>query len=705
MKETGSMWNSSPRGRRAIGDLSAIINPPDVPHEHSHFPVALILGAGVDTNLSGEIARPPWTRLISKLAMSCGIDGIRNNALKQLASSWPLEAAEALRCFAGPVAYGNAIREFVSTKVELNKNNLYESLRNLIKNRVRLVINFNYTPDVLNILRDIDKKTRVIDRYHLGAWNHYQLLFPPSDTIHIIHLHGFIDPGIADFPSVVLDRKSYDEITLSSTYYNKLLRRLFQDFTVITVGLSWTDFFLRNAAAEIRYEFPIAMRTHYALLKHDNPAKDMWLERGLISSYSVRSLYYKEYTEVGDVIKSIEELRPPNKELALSRKKADIIELADRLDQLGDYESGMQSDWMASNWSDVKEMIEERIVNITSDELSLEFWLAFARIERHLRHFLWFYLDPDPKVRSETRRSIWEKIANRYSEINDDDREFFLLSNIKRLDQLKYFKPENRVKFDIRGFFEYAIGAYEVFYGLDNHQMSSISLDWRNMLESFQKKAPRSIIGRRIQLARIIWQKLPPQKDLEKLRNDASICGWESLEAKIVLDQLQAEFLQRRPKSNKLPREWGNKQRQKIITLSEDAYSVARNAGCLRREVGSVILGSFVDSLPKAERNLIAIYERFVENGGRSKDIAMIWWIFIGLLAVYYDKRMKKRINNIFIKEAIDWIELRCSKIVLPESRVIDALKQNSFKHWKGFHRQATLLAEGILNKISNNAK
>jgi hypothetical protein len=616
-----------------------------------------------------------------------------------------MEAAEALRNAVGPTQFWDAIRRVLQSAGEIRPTVLGTALYHLIDAGVQVVVNLNYTRDFLDLVAPIfrvaGRQVRVIDRFHLGSFNFHELLHPPEGVVHVVYLHGFVDPLSTDEPGVVLDRKSYDEATLATAHYMHLLVRLFQDFTVISVGASWMDVPLRSAAAQAVFDFPIASRTHYAILPQtEDPNMDLWQERALVSSYSVRPLHYVvenrvDHSEAGRIIQAIATPQllpnygaPPTDE--------DLLHIADILDQWGDYEAAAQGDWMAINWQVLTDAVGWR----SNDNLTPELWMALARIERHLRHFLWFYMPPTDKGRAFARSRLWDHVASLWSCLPPED-------------QTRIWDPQHMVLQGAKGasrahsitnpgLFEFALGAYEVQYELDGIPISGEAEHWRSKLEGLCAYLPTSLLSRRVALAQRVWAQRTPDGvglDYLDLRRSAAHAAWEALEAKIALDQLQAEFLSRVRTDSRKPREWGESARRLLLALGDDACGAARVAGCFRREVGAVVLSSFIAPLQQAERNLIAIHRRFVESSSRLQELSMLWWIYIGFLGVFCDKHRPVAADS---REAFRWLTQRCGAPDVPGKELLTAIRGNSIPHWRKFHEPAADLVTEILDMLES---
>jgi hypothetical protein len=670
-------WHASPRARRTIAELTTALS------ENSS--VALMVGSGVDSGLRG---RPIWSELIDQLARRGGIHPSGAGALARVASKWPVEAAEALRGAIGSRKYNEAIKAFVAHRAAEHPP-LANALRTLVRRGVRVIVSFNYTSDLVDALHARKGiRVRVIQREDLSAWNPQQLLSPPENHVHLIALHGYVDHHSNQDPNFLLGRRSYDDAVLHTPYYNELLKRLFQDFTVLTLGLSWSDVPLRNAAAQLLLEFPIAAKVHAAVLSHGSYPEDVWQERGFVNSYSVRPLFYdapgNQHHQAASVLCTVARDVTPAPSLGSRASDAELNALADMLEQWGDYESGPQCDWMAEHWASLANAVLERQLK----EIDSATWLALAHIERHLRHFVWFYLPQASRV--EFRRRLWEQVALLRAHIPGAPP----LNSVGFLTSLA-----TEVTTDgnsSRGYFEFAIGAFEVQYEGAAGAPSRVMRGWQKALRYFARVHPTSILAERVAIARQLWRvgKKPGIRQLKRLRQQAVACEWEGIEAKIALDVAQQTFAEAKAlQPDECPRKWREKERSAVLTAAEDARIAARTAGCLRREVGSVVVGSFVAPIASAESTLLAIYQRF-NTGNRRVELSMLWWIYTGLLAVFADTREERRATR---NEALRWLTRRCGQLQPTKGHMLRAVAENSIPHWKFFHAKAGELAEELM--------
>jgi SIR2-like domain len=691
-----SMWSATARGRRIVADLAA-----EIGLGGQQPRVALMIGAGFDMTIR---QRPNWPSLLETLALHCGMEHDKSHSLKAMAAKRPVEAAEALKITVGSSSFWEAVRVFVSDAGTIPPTELGTAVNRLINRNIRLIVNFNYTSDLLEVISGSIKgerrrKIRVIERLNLASWNLQQLLFPEPGSVHVIHIHGLVDPHMFGEPGMVFDRRSYDQATLTTSHYQSFLTRVFQDFTVLTIGMSWNDFPLLSIAARLQFESPISSRLHCALLPHgDDCLEDYWHERGMVSSYGVRPLLYRiqkrdNEASHAEAAKILLCMSGPIAVEALSSPPTDddLVEIASKLDSWGDYESGVQSDWMALNW----EMISDALARRCKHEMSGEVWLALASIERHLRHFLWFYLPP--AVRVQRRQALWRQIAVAWSKLGQAERDG--LWDLRTSDCGRHPLDSKLARPGLRAIFEYAIGAYELGFDREASELASEVRSWREMLQDICRRQPSSIMSRRVYLAEKLWSKTDKvsyQKELLILRRYAAECAWEAIEAKLALDQAQIRFesLATKLRGTSVPRDWTDSARQEILALSEDARNVSRMAGCIRREVGAVVLGSFVAPSRAAERSLIAVYERVAESSGRRQETSMIWWVIIGLLAVYCDSRPKVKYGT---EDSLLWLT-RLLGVPQPMSMgSLQGVKENSIPHWRKYHKDAADLAAKII--------
>lgn len=693
-------WVDGPRARRVLADLAeAIVGTPD-----NEPRVALFVGAGVDCALTN---RPAWTGLIRELAVKCELKTI-SDPLSKVAMEYPVEAAQALRVSVGKDRYQTALFKATKSKTLSGKGMAYALKKLADLNRIRLIVSFNFTRDIVEALSS--KKPTIIQKFHLGSWNRVKLLRPKSQ-INLIAIHGINDGNTAQ---VVLDRRSYDDAVFTDLHYSDLLGRVLQDYLVLTIGLSWNDIPLRQAAARVRYSAPISCHTHVALLRKDDgrparsaPTRDLWRERSLASSYGVRPVYYgskgRDYhggllDVLGELDNLIECLGSWKREFNGKRYSVlrdpmspeigtTLSKIADNLDSCGDYESVVQRQFFALHWQQLKEILSRR----ATEHLTFTEWEVLARLERHLRHFLWVYEQPDK--RDKQRQTIWLEIAsagNRF--LPDVD-----ARTRSRRKEVGRALRELATGRD-RALFEFALGAYELFaFNATRHRTAKT---WAKVLDHCVEETRFS---QRVRISKNIWKS--PSMDEGNLRNyrdEAVKAGWESIEAKLALDICELRFRKTIERlrgkggiKRTCPRDLPRRKREELLFLAEDAREVARMAGAGRRELGAITLGSLVSDPMQAEGDLLAINRSYAQQTSGGPGLVGEWNIYVGLLALLVEQN-----PNVKARKSLEWLEERCGEVNLrlksPQGFIIVI-----GDHWRKYHSLAAELAAGVAKLVA----
>jgi hypothetical protein len=407
-------WKATPRERRMLADVAHVLSKGG----GSERKIALMVGAGLDRQLTG---RSLWPRFVRDLGRAAGLRREELDAIELTATEYPVEAAEALRIAIGRNRYHKVLREVTRTR-NTRGERMASALKSLVELGINLIVTFNYTRDLEHALPS-NREIIVIQRNHLPGWSKLDLLHPEGGKIHILAMHGVVDEQLGVLDSAILDSRSYDTVMFSDFHYADVLQRLFQDYTVISIGLSWKDVMLRHAAARVHFSSPLYGRTHAAILPRAEGAgcrkRDVWQERSLVSAYSLRPLYYdpaKGHAElvtllddfavlVGDVRSNI----PPAHGLpagTASHAGMDALaRMAETLDACGDHECVFQREWFGAHWARTQAGLETAVQH----GMTTRDWISAARIERHLRHFLWAYVAPER--RDQERKRLWTAIA------------------------------------------------------------------------------------------------------------------------------------------------------------------------------------------------------------------------------------------------------------------------------------------------------
>lgn len=645
------------------------------------MPLILLVGAGVDQAIAG---RPGWVELLTKLA-GPDLPAADTSALSQVATAWPMETAEALRLSLSPDGFASALEKALGECVE-RPSDLADALADLVKGGISMIVSLNYTEDLVAVLgqRCPGKTFRTINRSELGAWPLGLLTSPPRDEVHILKLHGTMPvSAAADASGIVLERSSYDSVMFSEAPYREVLERMFQDFVVLSVGVSWTDVPLRDAVAQAKQRMPVARRMHFMVRQHGpSDAHDWWEERALTSSYGLRPLYYREHDEVSALITSITRSADLTR---TPRPEASLTELAAWLDTAGDFESQQQSAWFALHWEDLATRVESLR---TMPVLAAEDWRDAVRIERHLRHFIWFWLDP--RLRNARRKAIWEALADSWRKLTPADQDaLWRTDRIVRAVEHDVDATESD-----RAIFDFALGAYEI-YGAD--QTSDVAL-WAERLETLRAGHAASRAAQRVDLAQRVF--VQRQKASQSLVARAQAARWESMEAKIALDLAQSVLMDMRrshPADLRL-RDLPNNARDRLWKLCDWVRELARVSGSNRREIGAIVLASFVAPTAQAESDLVAAYRQSTELHAGQVEPTAAWSIVIGLIAVFVDQAKDVPFDQL-LEALMPWLRNKCGVIPMDE-RLAKVVKENYGPHWGSFHRKAADLAPYVAERL-----
>jgi SIR2-like domain len=680
-------WRATPRGLRSLAEAADALQAVRV----SRSKLAVIVGAGVDQSIAD---RPAWTDLLGRLGNGLEVAGPCNESLTKVARDWPMETAEALRLTLGPDRFGTVLREALppTGADEVERSPLARAIAKLVEQGASIIVSLNYTDDLVTALRARLQRSfvvRVIDRSEMSAWPLGHLLTPELGEVHVLKLHGSLPLADTAVESdVVLDRSSYDAAVAADSPYGSVLSRLFEDFAVLSVGVSWTDVPLRDAAARARRQLPVARTMHYAAWQHSGDgARDWWQERALTASYGLRPLYYVDHGQVADLLSSIVELvdsaEGPSPDAPLS-------DIADWLDRAGDYESRQQSTWFAAHWRAASEAVKRACDPAT---LTSETWLAAARVERHLRHFLWFWLAPREKAT--IRRQLWQGLADAWSILPSS--EAALLWQDERIALALDWNTEATCGSPDRALLDFALGVYEV-HGRDLSIHPSAA-EWIDRLDCVCRHAPHSITRRRIATASKVWTR-DASLDLVNAARDAC---WEGMEAKLALDIAENRLRSLAASLRyETPRDWPGRDRDALWLQSDHVRELSRVAGSNRREAGAVVLASFLAPIDRAEGDLIASYRRLRDLSGGQIEPTSAWAVIIGLIAVFADQARTVSDHEL-VSPLCTWLADKCGQIPI-STALASVVEQNYTRHWQQFHRRAANLAPRVAGQLLREA-
>lgn len=560
--------------------------------------VAFFLGAGVDRLLWGDTkapddARDPanWVRMLRELHLRArSHTSAAEPELDELISRWPTEIAFLARAHLGDSKFLGCINESIM-QGEIFRFNFDGTLSAALCAalvRTNLIVTTNYSTHIYDAIR------RYLDftfsdngpRPRLVALNREDLkgfLFPepvvptmePSEswdnrTIYLIHIHGRCSPG--SFP--ILDAWGYNIAQEDDPEYRGFLNDLFTHRHVVTVGVSWTDVPLRTSAAYVRRSRPYLQRAHLDLryTESQSELKASHNPRSSIRGWvnAMRSVYGV------DVVHSTPEDQKEILHLLNAPSpwpdRHSLTEVADFLDYAGDYESTLQTDWLASLGNQVQEQTlsrqVEQGVSLVFEEVKAAIdrravaWEVLARIERHLRHHVWMYTF-DTSLRAERRRSLWEAL---YRWIQNESTSWW-----------------NSIPPRIQ--FEFMVGAAEIHPKI--------------VVDTGRWSIADRLLNERASLGSGIWlENTSPDNVLienhEKLALQLLDVGWESMAAKVFSDR--AFWMAELSKTNSLFSA-GDVQNEGLRTST-----VASAAGCTRRKVKGDVLAAIWSFDPREAR-------------------------------------------------------------------------------------------------------
>lgn len=440
------------------------------------------------------------------------------------------------------------------------------------------------------------------------------LPFPERDeknTIFVIHLHG----RCSDRSFPILDAWGYNIVGHDDTAYIGFLRDLFTRRSVITIGSSWSDPPLRSAAAFVQRTKPYLSRQHLAFYFVSDkktfgnvvPQRECNdLTRGwtnvMRAAYGVNILFVDRETqpqwfmslnaEGANKDESSRSWNISTMLVTIAKQVADIKngaipipllkQCADFFDCCGDYESPLQHEFLSTLGAVVSNQAEksqrdqvirantrkgsEVMVNLLKNFVKStligdpENWQIAARIERHLRHHSYLYVRP---LANNPREEIWRELWMR----------------IPELPVWALFSSQLR--------FDFLVGRYEL-----RNQVDVNLATYEQSLEH---------LSARFEKAKLVWNKWHLSEgleggkpweeralDIQKLADDLLELGWESAAAKTLCDRvhLLSTTASNGHSSPESPIA------KEIVEQAHQANSIARSAGCFRRQIKADSIGA-----------------------------------------------------------------------------------------------------------------
>jgi hypothetical protein len=427
---------------------------------------------------------------------------------------------------------------------------------------------------------------------------------------------------------------------------------------------------------------------HYAARQHSGDGvRDWWEERALTASYGLRPLYYRDHGEVPGLLGRVADLAGA---AGGPSPDAPLVDIADWLDQVGDYESQQQSTWFATHWEAASRAITTAC---QPSNLSTDTWVAAARIERHLRHFVWFWLAPEE--RAAVRRQLWQQLAKAWRTLPPT--ETMPLWEAERIARALDWDAQPVAGEPDRALLEFALGAYEIC-GRDASR-DEITVGWERMLEVVRKCAPESVVGRRVAVASRVWT-MEASAALVGAARDAC---WEGMEAKLSLDIAEDSVLSNAASTAyATPRDWPGRIRDRLWMQSDHVRELSRVAGCNRREAGAVVIASFLAPTDQAESDLIAAYRRLQDLSGKLEPTSA-WSVVVGLIAVFADQ-LRGFPDHELIDPLCEWLTEKCGQIPASDA-VVAVVARNYARYWQRFHSRAASLAPQAAIRLAARAR
>jgi hypothetical protein len=524
----------------------------------------------------------------------------------------------------------------------------------------------------------------------------------------VLKIHGSL-PGLSSrrTTGIVLDRSSYTAMASEGSFYRSVLERMFGEHIVVTLGVSWRDAPLREAAARSRLRRPITFHPHYMVRQQQaDRGSEWWEERLLAAAFGLRSLSYARHEEVPRLLRQVAchaggdpidsgELSP---DAPPTPMKDSMAQIAKWLDGVGDYESTSQSQWFAKWAEKVLARFDQELA--APDLSSGDEWLVYARIERHLRHFLWFRLSADSRRKARTK--AWALVARAWRTLPQAERT--RLRDAAAMDEvLEGTAATVEDGLGYRAVLDFAIGAWEANEGPEDELVA----DWVKWLGYVRRSMNGRILAHRISLAQLTWGpsagRKPKAARLGQQLELARVGRWESLESKVQLDVVQgiardlAKKGSRKAAPFDTPREWHSADRQRVREHASHAVELARVSGATRREIGAIVMGALVTPPAEAEADLVGAYRRVQAVGVDALEASATWSVVTGLVAVYLDQGGPAAPG--LKSELIRWITNKCPELrVTPADR--QAVLDNFAPHWSTFHPRAAELSKVVANAL-----
>jgi hypothetical protein len=498
--------------------------------ELSQYRVALLVGAGADLALSNGLR---WSDLVGSLFPPQEVPS------SALLSSWVIELAAAARHYLGDEEYVK--RVMAGTGTTPRPSPMWQALAEL-SHRVPLVVTTNYSHWLLKAL-ERGRTPSIVDRTTLrGA----RLPEPgvPFTRPTLVYIHGRQN-------ELVLDRFGYNDAEHFDLLYRDFLTQLFERWTVLAIGFSFSDAAVRTAASLAQARRPELRKSHVWIDQSNLDRRFKWYARASFFSYSIARLEVPDHDHTAVLTEALAKAQLPDPLESINAiKTKNYSQLADNLDLSGDFESDLQRRVFRD--TSVAQQVCTDILASPPPPLVL------ARIERHLRHHLYF-VKPANQA-GNLRLRLWTRVADM---VESDPF------------TAKAVCDDPQLHLDL------LIGALEV-----NQPVHFVRL--RKKLGDPSEPLLRERLARSEQ----VWHNSPhPQgtATYSELRRWAASVGWESIESKLALDEARAQATEILANhTSKLTA----KHIDRVVQACTVSLRAAQYAGTPRRALGSLILRS-----------------------------------------------------------------------------------------------------------------
>jgi hypothetical protein len=375
---------------------------------------------------------------------------------------------------------------------------------------------------------------------------------------------------------------------------------------------------------------------------------------------------------------------------------ASLSQVTNWLRRVGDFESIQQNVFFSKGW----EQFYRNVLTATQGALDVDTWLLYASAEIHLRHFVWFWLTSN--ARKLYRENLWLALAAAWTRLPKKDRDEAWSAAIL----VQGYGPQASVDIDgsARTLLDFALGAYEVFAARTAEV--SEAAPWLAKLADMRSRYPGSIGALRATIARRVWEQREANSALLLL--DAGAAWWEGMEAKIALDILERRLGREVEKLNPslladefdpgdfvALRHSRDFDKEELWHHANDVRGLARVAGCTRREIGAVTLGSFVVDTERAVASLLAAYRRLLARSAGSPEPTTAWSVAFGLIAALVDRSSND--SQLSGQRVAQWLTEKCERFPT-EPYYLQAAADNYLRYWGTFHLTAQTVAYDVLN-------